>query len=61
LAGKVQTALQRYLALAPAELKTIAGWKANVAKTVSPKSDPRYLDLWDRQIDGLRKAGMPEE
>jgi len=23
-------------------------------------SDPRLLDFWDRFIEGLRKAGMPE-
>jgi tetratricopeptide (TPR) repeat protein len=58
--GEAREALQRYLALAPAGLTTIGGWKALGAKTISPKSDPRYLELWDQMNEGLRKAGMPE-
>ena len=23
--------------------------------------NPRYLEFWDRQIEDLRKAGMPED
>ena len=41
-------------------LKTIAAWKAYKAQVTGPQTDPRYLDLWDRMIEGLRKAGMPE-
>jgi tetratricopeptide (TPR) repeat protein len=58
--GEAREALQRYLALAPAGLRTIAGWKAFHAKLLSPKSDPRYLGVFDQMIEGLRKAGMPE-
>ncbi len=53
-------ALQRYLALPAAPFKTIAAWKAFKAQFTGPQSDRRYLELWDRQIEGLRKAGMPE-
>jgi hypothetical protein len=28
---------------------------------VNEHSDPRLLDFWDRMIEGLRKAGLPEE
>jgi adenylate cyclase len=49
-------ALQRYLALPPPGARTIAAWKADP----NLQSDPRYLDMWDRMIEGLRKAGMPE-
>ena len=31
------------------------------AQFTNPQTDPRYLDYWDRQIEGLRKAGLPEE
>ena len=53
-------ALQRYLALPPAGLDTIAAWKAFNAHAVNERTDPRYLEYLDRQIEGLRKAGMPE-
>ena len=54
-------ALQRYLALPPPGARTIAAWKAYRAQYTNPQSDPRYLEMWDRMIEGLRKAGMPEE
>jgi adenylate cyclase len=50
-------ALQRYLALPPSGPGTIAAWKAIKAQY----TNPRYLEYWDRTIEGLRKAGMPEE
>ena len=40
--------------------KTTAAWKAWIARLSSPHTDPRHLDFWDRTIEGLRKAGMPE-
>jgi adenylate cyclase len=40
-------AIQRYLALFPTGPRTIAAWKA--------------VEPWDRLIEGLRKAGLPEE
>ena len=53
-------ALQRYLALPVTGPQTIAAWKAYKATSTNEHSDPRYLELWDRAIEGLRKAGMPE-
>ena len=56
-------ALQRFLAL-PADvfgLRTIAAWKTYQAQRTGPHSDPAVLDFFDRRIEGLRKAGMPEE
>jgi adenylate cyclase len=53
-------ALQRYLALRPAGLNTIAAWKAFNSYAVNERTDRRYLEYLDRQIEGLRKAGMPE-
>jgi tetratricopeptide (TPR) repeat protein len=62
-------ALQRYLALPPdlrlppgaVGMRTIAAWKAYKALVTSEHTDPSYLDYWDRLIEGMRKAGMPEE
>ena len=59
-AAEAHEALQRYLALPPSGLRTIAGWKAYSAQVTNEHTDPRYLDYWDRAIEGLRKAGMPE-
>jgi adenylate cyclase len=58
--AEANEALQRYLALPATALKTIAAWKAYVAQVTYPQTDPRYVEVWDRIIDGLRKAGMPE-
>jgi adenylate cyclase len=52
--------LQRYLAL-PEAGRTIAAQKSIKAKDTSAHTDPRYLDAWERHIEGLRKAGLPEE
>ena len=56
-------ALQRFLALPPDpdRMRTIAAWKAFQDPRVGPHSDPAVVDFQNRQIDGLRKAGMPEE
>jgi adenylate cyclase len=56
-------ALQRYLALpASVKLRTVAAWKTLYAARVDEQHrDPRVLDSYDRAIEGLRKAGMPEE
>jgi tetratricopeptide (TPR) repeat protein len=59
--AEAQEALQRYLALPPSGLRTIVAWKAYRAQVTNEQTDPRYLDYWDRLIDGLRKAGLPEE
>jgi hypothetical protein len=31
------------------------------AKETNEYSNPRYLEFWDRQIEDLRKARMPED
>jgi tetratricopeptide (TPR) repeat protein len=57
--AEAHEALQRYLAL-PAAVRTIAAFKPIRAQDTSPHADPRYLESWDRYIEGLRKAGLPE-
>jgi adenylate cyclase len=52
-------ALQRYLS-PPRGPETIAAWKAYKAVFVNEHSAPRYVEFWDRAIEGLRKAGMAE-
>jgi hypothetical protein len=60
--AEAREALQQYLALPSSErLKTIAAWKEYNGRFTNPKSDPRVLESIERQYDGLRKAGMPEE
>jgi adenylate cyclase len=56
-------ALQRFLALPPDPdgMRTIAAWKAYQDPRVGPHSDPAVVDFFDRRIEGLRKAGMPEQ
>jgi TolB-like protein/Tfp pilus assembly protein PilF len=58
--AEAHDALQRYLALSEA-VRTITAWKAIKALDTSPHTDPSYLEAWDRFVDGLRKAGIPEE
>ena len=53
-------ALERYLAL-PGAARTVAEWKRTRARYVDERTDRRYVEHWDRLIEGLRKAGMPEE
>jgi adenylate cyclase len=58
-------ALQHYLALPPdltlppdaVGMRTIAAWKAYQDK----HTGPAVVDFFGRRIEGLRKAGMPEE
>jgi adenylate cyclase len=57
--AEAREALQNYLASVPSGPKTIAAWKA-IAPPFTAQSDPRYLDHWNRSIEGLRKAGLPE-
>jgi tetratricopeptide (TPR) repeat protein len=61
--AEAREALQSYLALPiSGKLRTIAGWKAFYEAYVDEHHrDPRVLDIYDRAIEGLRKAGMPEE
>jgi tetratricopeptide (TPR) repeat protein len=54
-------ALQSYLSLPSSEsLRTIAAWKKHYAQFSNSNTDPRALEAYDREYDGLRKAGMPE-
>jgi hypothetical protein len=57
--AEAREALQRYLALFPDGPRTIAALNARRAQLINPS--PHYLDLWDRMIEGMRKAGAPEE
>jgi hypothetical protein len=60
-ADEAREALQRYLALTPSGLRTISAWKGLEAGVANRRGDPRFLEASDRAIEGLRKAGMPEE
>ena len=54
--------LQRYLALpSSVQPRTIAAMKAYNDHFVNANSDPRLLEAFDRNIEGLREAGMPEQ
>jgi adenylate cyclase len=59
--AEAREALQRYLSIPSFGPTTIMAWKGRKSQFTNPRSDPRYLELWDRTIEGLRKAGMPEE
>ena len=59
--AEAHEALQRYLALPSVGPKTITALKALEAPFTYAHSDPRILELRDRRIEGLRKAGLPEE
>jgi adenylate cyclase len=59
--AEAQEALQAYVGLPVADPKTIAAWKELEAGFINEHSDPRVLEYRDRLIDGLRKAGMPEQ
>ena len=57
--AEAREALQRYLALpSSAPLRTIAAWKTHPSEQ---GADPRWFEMNERTLDGLRKAGMPEE
>ena len=58
--AEARDALQRYLALPISGPKTIAAWRAFRAQSFNANSDPRVLETIDREIEGLRKAGMRE-
>ncbi len=59
--AEAQEALQRFLELPPAGMRTIAAWRAYKAQMTNAHPDPRVLEFWDRTFEGLRKARMPEE
>jgi tetratricopeptide (TPR) repeat protein len=53
--AEARDALQRRNALSP--VKSIAALKM----TIAPHAGPRVHAMYDRIIEGYRKAGMPEE
>ena len=58
---EAREALQRYLALPSSErLRTIAAWKEHYAQFTNSNTDSRVLESYEREYEGLRKAGMPE-
>jgi TolB-like protein/Tfp pilus assembly protein PilF len=60
--AEAREALQDYLALpSSAQIRTIAALKAYEARFTNVNADPRALETSQREHDGLRKAGMPEE
>jgi TolB-like protein/Tfp pilus assembly protein PilF len=59
--SQAHEALGHYLHLAGSGARTVAGWKANRAQVVNEHTEPRYVEYWDRLIEGLRKAGLQEE
>jgi adenylate cyclase len=61
--SEAREALERYLEPGSSgKLRTVAAWKAHYeAKVDEQHRDPRVLETNDRAIEGLRKAGMPEE
>jgi adenylate cyclase len=58
--AEAHEALERYLALVPFGPKTIVAWKA-VAAPFTERGDPLFLEMFDREIEGLRKVGVPEK
>ena len=56
--AEARDAEQRRIAVSP--FKSIAALKAS-SSAPSPSADPRVRAAFDRVIEGLRKAGMPEE
>jgi adenylate cyclase len=60
--SQAREALGHYLHLANSGApRTVAGWKSNRATYVNEHTDPRYVEYWDRLIEGMRKAGLQEE
>jgi tetratricopeptide (TPR) repeat protein len=58
---EAREALQRYLAQPSSErLRTIAAWKEHYAQFTNSNTDPGVLESYEREYDGLRKAGLPE-
>ena len=59
--AEAHEAVQRLASLPPTGLKTIAAFNAQKALITHERADPRFLEYWDRRIEGMRKAGVPEE
>jgi class 3 adenylate cyclase/TolB-like protein len=63
LSGKeaqASEALQRYMAL-PGTARTLAGWNSTRTRYINEQTDPLYIEYWSWLLEGLQKAGMPEE
>ncbi len=58
--SQAHEAFQRYLAT-PRPATTVAAWKRTRSQYVNERTDPRYVEYWDRLFEGMRKAGMPED
>jgi adenylate cyclase len=58
--SQAHEALGHYLGTRGAT-RTVAGWKSNRATYLNEHTDPRYVEYWDRLIEGMRKAGLQEE
>jgi Flp pilus assembly protein TadD len=59
--AEAREALQDYLALpSSAQVRSIAALRAYNARFRNANSDPRAFESFERQLGGLRKAGMPE-
>jgi hypothetical protein len=57
--AEAREALQRYLTRpSSAPLRTIAAWKAHPSEQ---GADPRWVEMNERTLEGLRKAELPEE
>jgi tetratricopeptide (TPR) repeat protein len=56
--SQAREALERYLAI-PSAPRTVGRWKQIRALYVNEHTDPRFVEYWDRLIEGLRKAGLP--
>ena len=64
LTGQVAEAhevVERFASLHPAAPLTVAAANAVKDRLTRQHPNPRYLESWDRRIEGLRKAGVPEE
>jgi adenylate cyclase len=59
--AEAQEAVQHYFAAVPDGPRTIAAWKALAPPFTHVHADPRFLDCWNRTIEGMRRAGLPEE
>jgi TolB-like protein/Tfp pilus assembly protein PilF len=59
--AEAREALQDYLALpSSAQNRTIAALKANAAHFLTVRNNARVLESYERQLEGLRKAGLSE-
>jgi len=59
--SQAHEALQRYLALPNNAFRTLAEFRLERAKYLGEHGDPRNAEYWDREMEGLRRAGMPEQ